>query len=53
MQRLMRAAIGTNNIDNCSARLPLADVLRAAQVVRAVRRDRLVRATSTTPTRRS
>ena len=35
------------------ARLPLADLVRAAQVARPLRRDRLLRATSTTPTRRS
>ena len=35
------------------ARLPLADLVRAAQVARPLGRDRLVRATSTTPTRRS
>ncbi len=43
MQRLMRAAIGTNNIDNCSRVCHSPTSLRAAQVVRPLRRDRLVR----------
>ena len=36
MQRLMRAAIGTNNIDNCSRVCHSPTSLRAAQVVRAL-----------------
>ncbi len=47
MARLMRAAIGTNNIDNCSrvCHSPTSFALRT--VVRPVGRDRLVRRTST------
>ena len=43
MQRAMRAAIGTQQHRQLLARLPLADLVRAAQVARALRRDRLVR----------
>ena len=43
MQRLMRAAIGTHNIDNCSRVCHSPTSLGAAPVARPVRRDRLVR----------
>ena len=43
MQRLMRAAIGTQQHRQLLARLPLADLVRAAQVVRPLGRDRLLR----------
>ena len=43
MQRLMRAAIGTQQHRQLLARLPFADLVRPAQVVRALGRHGLVR----------
>ena len=53
MQRLMRAAIGTQQHRQLLARLPLADVVRAAQVARPARAPPARSPTSTRPTRRS